>query len=167
MYPNVLWDFPLKKTYYLSHPFKFFKEIRSNIRHAWQRITKGYCNADWWNMNDWMVAVLPKMFRDMADKGYGCTMKEPFNGDFEKWKSWLYKLAYDLESCSEDAQNKRNEYYEPYMKFVLTNSEKYSAEQKEIFRKYLNRSEQLWKESEDTVKEVFAEIGKHFFDLWD
>lgn len=166
MYPNTLTYFAtFGWRWNLKHPFKFMKEVGRSIRYSRQRIKRGYADCDWYNMYDWMIHVLPPMFRDMAQKGKSACMSEPFNGDPSAWEFWLCKLADDLESCDESEQNKRNEYYKRYMRFCM-NSE-LSPEQQDIMNRYHKRADEIWNESRETAKTVFDEIGEHFFSLWD
>ena len=79
----------------------------------------------------------------------------------------MHKMADDLESCSEENQDKRNEFYEEWFKQIQKDPFNRDVEFEILNDEYFKRSEELRKESEERAQKVFAEIGKHFYSLWD
>lgn len=105
---NVLKDFSYRPRHYITHPWKFFAQCGRNMRAAWQRITKGYCYRDAWNMDDWFLAVAPPMLRAIADD-----ISYPGNDEFPTWEDWhryLYHLAAQFEVSQETWQHENNPY---------------------------------------------------------
>ena len=175
---NVLKDFPYSKRYYLTHPWKWFEEIWLNLRAAYQRVTKGYCYTDVWNMDDWFLTIFPNMLRELADKHCAYPGVEPFETP-EKWEAWLRDMASKLEYCGRDI-DEDNEYYEAYfksydMRAIMTPSTDQiisiptvsEEERKELFKKYSARSQELTNEEQKVLEETMAELGRHFRNLWD
>ena len=167
-----IFEFPLRPSYYLRHPLQFYKTLTRNLKNASMRIKFGYCNDDVWNMDSWFLDIIPPMLRTMADKGCAYPGDDPFNTP-EKWHDWLYDIADKLESCKEASRDKRNEYYEYYMNAFFSNKNitityNYPTLTKdEICSKYITRSNELFKESKETIKYCFEQLGKYFFKLWD
>ena len=105
---NVLTDFPYQPRYYITHPWKFVAQCGRNMHAAWQRITKGYCYRDTWNMDDWFLSVAPPMLRAIADD-----ISYPGNDEFptkEAWHDYLYGLAARFENCTDDYKYRTNPY---------------------------------------------------------
>lgn len=158
---NVLTDFSWGAKHYLKHPLKFLKELGHNLKYGWQRMTRGYADCDWWDMDQWIIHVFPFMLRDIANKGYAYPGGEPFETP-EKWKEWLNNTADDIEKLSEEYCESQNEYHNEWMDSI------YSHERdSEIRKKYVARFEELTNESQERAKKVFSEIGEHFYSLWD
>ena len=42
-------------------PWKIIPLICRNIGYSWQRITKGYCDKDLWNIDGWFMDLMPDM----------------------------------------------------------------------------------------------------------
>lgn len=165
----TVWNFPYRKRYYLTHPWKWFGQIGRNIRAAYNRTTKGYCSWDWMDLDSWFITVIPMMLRDMAM--YGCAY--PANGPFdtpEKWKSWLNRMADQLTYLQNEDNG--NEYYEQFIKILYkTNSvdiqtEK-TEEEQEIKNKYIKRSYEVEEEHRKLFKETMLELIEHWDCLWD
>ena len=176
---NVLKDYPYSKRYYLTHPWKWFKDIWLNLRGGFQRATKGYCYTDLWSMDDWFLSIFPKMLRELAEKHYAYPGVEPFETS-EKWEAWLIKMAEQLEYCASDP-DEENEYDEPFYKMceerrytstssdeTITISYDYSNEEsKELRDKYFERGKELTEARQKLLEETMTELGLHFRCLWD
>ena len=176
---NVLKDYPYSKHYYLTHPWKWFKDIWLNLRAGYHRATKGYCYTDLWNMDDWFLAVFPKMLRELAEKHCAYPGVEPFETP-EKWEEWLRGIADQLEYCARDS-DEDNEYAEAFYNAskerritststdeTITISYPHTDEElHDIFIKYRDRSNELEAEKQKLLEEAMGEIAKHFHCLWD
>ena len=174
---NVLTDFSYSKRYFLTHPWKWFEEVWTNIKNGWMRATKGYCYTDIWNIDNWFCEVLPPMLRYMADHGCAHPGVAPFETE-EKWHDWLHEIANKLEWCSETwrEENKINEYYQPYMDEIEKTLKQYdgldwlghsSEKEKELMSKYYDREMELYAESQKRLTETLNEMAEHWGRLWD
>ena len=176
---NVLKDYPYRKSYYLTHPWKWFKEIWLNLRAGWHRATKGYCYTDLWNMDDWFLTIFPKMLRELADKHCAYPGVKPFDTS-EKWERWLKEMAENLEYCASDP-DEENEYDKPF--FEMCEERRYSSassdemitisytyddeESKELRDKYFARNKELSDARRKLLEETMAELGLYLRNLWD
>ena len=161
---NVLTDFSYSKRYYLTHPWKFFRDCYLNIKYAKQRICRGWCWTDMINMSDYLIDVMIGMLRCMARDSWGYPGREPFETP-EKWISWLYYIANELEESKEENYEKRNEYYEDYMK-RLDNWD-INKEMTDEDRKYFEREKELAAEAVERRTKALTELVKYFDYLWD
>lgn len=155
------------------HPHIWVRHLFINIKHAFQRITKGYCDEDKWNLGFWMLEILPNMLDDLAQNSNGYPDNEEFD-TFEKWQEYLKKLAADLRQCTEEAGDKMNPYYD---EFVSSRSwhveedkivwDKSLDEVEEIGKKYFSKVREIEAIQEETRENVFHELARNLLALWD
>jgi hypothetical protein len=129
------------------------------------------------DIDDWLLTVLPSMFRDLAKKpaypGF-----EPFNTP-EKWETWLNDTADQLDSYLEDWRETRNEYEQEYLDrldkcieksgySMITWSCDYSKDPglRELKDKWNARTDELFLEQQEAQVKTFAEIGRNLKALW-
>ena len=174
---NNIWHWGYSPKYYLTHPWKWFGQLGRNIRAAHMRCTRGWCYSDVWDWDSWFMHTVPEMFRHLADNGSGYPGRAPFETP-EKWRDWLHKMADQIESCTEEAQEKNNEYYEQYMKDIIENWEPWKEDEHgnillpkrknpENDKKYFARSDELGKKAQEDIADALTQIGKYFYFLWD
>ena len=174
---NSVFTFPYCKRYYLTHPHKWFKQLWHNLRAAWMRCTKGWCYYDVWDWDVWFMTTVPPMFRHLAEYGQGYPGFAPFETP-EKWKDWLLKMADQIENCTDDAQEKNNEYYEEYMNHIMDKWEPWEKMENGTYRlphtdlteldeKYFTRAKELNNKAEDDIQDALRQIGENFYRLWD
>ena len=166
-----VFNWPYSKHYYLTHPWKWITEFFRNCAHAWHRVKYGWTWEDVWNMDDWLLNVLPPMLRHMAKHGMAYPGCEPFETP-EKWHDWLNSLADVLESLQEKNWYSQNEYEEDFHRSCPLNYNKnftWATEPnyKEISKLYFARSRELGEERKKLLAETFTELGKNLNFLWD
>lgn len=170
---NVLFCFPFSWQYYLRHPWEWLSQLWHNLKNSWCRATKGFAPIDVWNMSDWMLEVLPVMFRYLS-KGNGC----PSAGEFdtlEKWHDHLNAMADVLESLQEENWESRNEFNDDFEKAMDRSRDIHGhtvtwntdAEADEIIDLWKMRAQELWEERQKLVEDTFSVIAKNFFTYWD
>ena len=137
-----------KSVWNWRHPIRKLKNWKMDWKFARQRVRRGYCDSDWWDLDNWLLEVLPNMLEELADKADTYPGYREFD-TFEKWQSYLRQLACDLRECSSDAAERMNEYSGTY-------SNEYFARAREI------------KEYQDKLRE---DVGVRLFrvlpHLWD
>ena len=162
--------YAMRPRYYILHPWKFLSETWYNLRAAWDRATKGYCAIDVWNLNDWLLEVLPPMFRKMADDGCGYSMDTP-----EQWEDWLHSVADVLESLQEENWDTRNEFSEEFHRLAecahknkpLDVTWSNALEYEEISKLWLMREEEVHKEWQELAADTGLTIFSNLERLWD
>ena len=70
-------------------PWKIPGLVLRNIKYSFQRITKGYCDKDLWNIDYWFMNLMPDMLQQFKDTKHGspsCLEKEyaDEHGNFSK-----------------------------------------------------------------------------------
>ena len=157
--------------YYLRHPIKFFKDFGCNVRAAYRRVKNGWCYTDAYNLDYWLLDVLPPMLRAISEEP---TYPETGKFDtYEKWQAWLREQASKLEQCREDAMT--NEYEDDFMKAceqrrvvkgITVSCDLSDEEFKQLRDNYFNEIKRIHNLQTQLAKEVFEELGENFFYLW-
>ena len=166
---NVFNNKPLPWCY----PRNWIKNIRVFFRQfkwAYQRITRGYADIDWWDMDVHISRLLVQMLRKLADEGMGYPGNEEFPTP-ESWKDYLYKIIYYLNYSMQD--NLPNPYEDVWIKtwegksFKEQFSGKSSPEEKEITDKYLDVELANDQKKIEARKKAWAMLDPIFERLWD
>jgi len=179
-----IWKFGgYSRRYYITHPWKWVSDFLRRVRWAWQRSKRGYADCDWWNMDYWMIAVLPSMFDDFAKYHCGYPAGESGFTD-EQWTAYIKEIAQHLRNCDEEQKTNVNEYEEEFEAMmdarstlkVIRKDERdnivhelpeETPEEKELSRKYFDRHEEIYTWRCNEAIKAFEMIGKQFFSLWD
>lgn len=146
-----------------------FKRVRwfwKNLRCAWQRAKYGVCDYDWWNLDSWILRVIPRALRELAKN----TRDYPLFGDTygiynkEDWQRTLRELADSFDYCHEKLYNHddENEYFE-----ALVEARKTHTETKEIIEQCNAREAELWKQYTDKLAGTFDKFVKLLPAMWD
>lgn len=167
-YLNV-WTWSYPKRYYLTHPWKWFKEVGWHIRSSYNRIVKGYDDTDWTNFDTWFVNISAAMLRDMALHSHGYPGVEPFETP-EKWSSWLHRMADQFEYLQDEDNG--NEWAKPYLDQLMKSPklgllEEDPPELAELRDKYLERSKEVYEEHKQLFQSTMKELLEHWGCLWD
>ena len=162
---NPLKNFTYSKWHYLTHPWKFIKDCITNIKNAKMRIVRGWSYPDLWNMSDYLLDITIDMLRNLARDSHGYPSLKPFE-EPEKWSSWLFYIANELEESKEENYEKKNEYYNEYME-QFKNWTKASKTCSELDKKYFAREKELAEEAKERRTKALMEVVKYFDYLWD
>lgn len=144
------------------HPIKYIKAICRGFRAAWQRATKGFCDYDLWDLDSWLLKLLPSALENFVKNNNGY----PFDfKTIEEWNDFLLKMATDFRACQDPEAEDRNEYYEEYIK-QFEEKDGWHRERTEIDKKYFTRSRELYEEQQRNLEEVFARLAKWLRAIW-
>lgn len=106
---------------FVDNPYRIWKIdfwiwIIKSIKWAWQRITKGYCDKDLWDLEDYFLVLFHNTLKEFADNtsSFPAPSHEDLSfvhkvdleaGDdsllLQSWKNTLYTIARDCELGSE------------------------------------------------------------------
>lgn len=161
---NVFTNFPYSKHYYLTHPHKFVSECWTNLQNAWYRATRGWSYQDLWNMNDYLIDIMIDMLRNLAHENHAYPGVEPFETP-EKWTSWLYYIAGELEASKEENYERRNEYYDEYTK-QFEDENWANRESTEIDKLYFARDKELAAEAKSRRDKALVALATYWDMLW-
>jgi len=134
---NNVWD----KTdfwYERKRPWKLPELIFRNIKYSWQRITKGYCNKDLWNIDYWFMSLMPDMlqqFKNTRHGSPGILGKDYTNDDgilcndecHAEWDKILEQMIFLFREMNEEACQKKNPYEAEHDRVYCEFEEKYGS----------------------------------------
>ena len=67
-----VWDKESYKRFWKSHEiFYIVKQFFRDIKYSHQRITKGYCDKDLWDISDWFLKLMPDMLAEYKKTRHG------------------------------------------------------------------------------------------------
>lgn len=114
------------------------KVYRNNTK-KWkrQRVTRGFADIDIWNLDLYLLELLPAMIDHLA-KTSDHWPDDKFS-EFKDWQNYLFNIS-----------NKFREAYNTFCKIC-------PAEEKENNRE----------KAQSLIKEAFNDMGEVFFSLWD
>lgn len=98
---NVFDCAPYKKRYIFSHLKYFLK----NIKYAWQRATKGYCDRDLWNLDIFYLNLFINTLTNFKKNLHGAPSeffdKEKEN-QVERWENYLKEMIEHFKNAQYD-----------------------------------------------------------------
>lgn len=152
----------LKRSYYQWYRFdKKFVYFIGKLKSIWERITKGYCYEDIWELKDFYLEIFINSLRDLAENGnsYPSDFSSP-----DQWKEYLLETAKHFENSKEDFSDGINK----IMPYVGTKSTgEYDEFYKAISEDWLNfeKRQAEWRKLE--FKKGMEMLTERFDDLWD
>lgn len=150
------------------YPSNWIKNIRlfgRQFKWAYQRITQGYCDFDWWDMDTYLTMLMADMIDELAKKSHGY----PGNKEFptpESWENYLNEIVAKLRYSLNDLPN---EYEEAWIK-TWENKEflqEKTPEEKEITHKFLDKEISNWGLRDKALFEALDMIKHVYHNLWD
>lgn len=145
--PISLCVFSYKKSYYLTHPLCFIKELWIGAKNAYHRMRYGFAWGDLWNMDTYLGQLVPSMLRELAERSCGT----PYGIEEEEYKAYLVALAYLFEITNID---KFDEEYEGARTSLLElHDEKFSSVERLYARAKVAAKDDL------LINFVYEELG--------
>lgn len=152
------WRYPSN---WIKNTGLFFRQFK----WAYQRITKGYCDADYWDLDTHLSRLMAQSIKELADNTHGYPGTEEFP-TYDSWRAYLYKIVYLLNySLQEDM-------YNPYEKDWLETfkehfNKKRTPEEEDIIKKYIDYEIENDKKKRDAQDKALSMIQHVYNHLWD
>ena len=124
-------------------------DAKRKLKSKIQRFIRGYADDDVWQMDYWFIKIIPKMLRQLRDKGMGYPSK--FKSK-EEWHDELNKMIYYLEQSNPLDNKEENEY---------------STDKNFEPEKFLQRELEIQKQKNEMKDKFFELFSKYFYELWD
>lgn len=162
--------------------YNHMKHFMRNVKYAWQRATKGYCDRDLWNLDKFYSQLFEDSLVDFAGTTHGAPDKYFSAGEeneIEPWQERLHDIALCFRVFNAREEMLPNPYRDEMMELSSlrllknedgltemkeTNESEYF---KELSRLYFEREKENDKAVEDSVAEGFEMLKEDFFSLWD
>lgn len=178
-----VWSYPFRKTYYLTHPWKWIHDTYWNFRNWIHRANYGYAYVDVWNFCDWYPRVGAEALCYLAAHNSGWPGTDPWKTP-EEWREYLEYLANRLERCANSQDicfgEDRNEYREELDKIMerrkqrtehedgsVTISHTLTPEEEEIRKKYWEREKEIRDADQAYNVKTFRWLGEDLPFIWD
>ena len=161
--------------FYLRKPWKFFEDAWLNLKAAWQRATRGWADRDTWNLDSYLLEILPEMIDYLREHTHGYPGE--YNGfpTPESWDNYLREeIIIPLQNAREEQVVQKNEYEEELfsypMEFVKEENNFtpiHFTEPEELRKKWCEREKEIseWRQKE--LEKAFTAMAKYFYHLWD
>ena len=195
-YPNIKLGFgahfegkPHLRAFF--HPW-FWRDLRYEIKWAWQRAFRGYDDVSVWGMDDYIRKFLIRGLQDLADNHHGVPQLEewvdkPLEEQDELWTQRLVEISeHFYESCLwEDSDFEKNEFEEEWhnshdfefedlndgsgcSRMINVPKNGYTKEQVEVLReKWSERDQSIQKYKREQLELGMKKLTKIFDSLWD
>ena len=138
------------------HP-KNLKYLKSNLECAKQRITKGWCYRDWFNLDRWFTSVFPDLLEDFVKHHHGLPNKDYSKNPPEP-------LLWPFNSYTKEEEDNYNKNYEVYLLEI-------SQHLRNAGKDYCDSSFNSYTEFEEYCQEELNKaldmLKPVFFELWD
>ena len=161
---NIFKNYCYTKRYYIFHPWEFVSQTFRNIKFAWQRATKGYCDYDCWSIDHYLLDLLPELFDNFRRNLHG----HPASFTEEEWDNFLLKeIIEPLRNAQEEQEVEINEFEtEVYNHFNDKSFTDMNCPQ-ELWDKYMKREKEIddWRDKQ--MRRAFTSIIMNFWSFWD
>lgn len=173
-----LYIFDWAPRYYLTHPWKWFHDLRVGLKNAWHRARCGWAWVDLWNTDCYISKLMENMIEELADRSHGWPQSDE-HPEFEDWQTELHVIAKLLHVLNIDTLMEEEEFDSAfaeyrggltiyplkdmsfYGKYVLTEEECAQIDNAET--EWLRRNA----ERDILRKKLFIRISEIFDSLWD
>lgn len=126
-----------------------------NVKYAYQRVTRGFCDWDTWELDHYYSELFYQSLSYLADHHYGYPGVGEFDTD-EKWTKYLKNMAELFRTCSMEASDRYPDKFDRYLEF--SDSEKAA---------WFQLENKVWEDQIKDKDQAFDMLKKSFYDLWD
>ena len=163
--------------------FDNIKQFFRNIKYAWQRATRGFCNQDAWGLDDFYTQLIRDSLLYLADNHCGYPGTEEMNSD-EKWTQFLRDTALLLDKSIDYSFNDEQYFINKYEKeysdllgrvdsitwehlpdgcYKMIESDEISK----IAKKYIKEEVKINKKRVECKDKALDNLKKYWYNFWD
>lgn len=123
--------------YERKRPWKMLGLVLRNIKYSFQRVTKGYCDKDLWNIDYWFMNLMPDMLQQFKETKHGfpsCLETTEYVGEQEiscnneyhaEWDRILDNMIFLFREMNEETCQRKNSYQKEHDNILQVFEEKY------------------------------------------
>ena len=147
---------------------KNFRLFFRQFKWAYQRITKGFCDFDYWDLDTYLIRLMADAIKELADNTHGYPGNEEFP-TYEHWKAYLYKIVGKLKYTQEELPNPcEKEWMQQWENKGLDYINQPKTPEEELLSKKYLYYENINAEKQDEALNDALDMIKHVFKhLWD
>lgn len=158
------WIYPIN---WITNVKTFFK----SFKYCWQRITKGYCDKDLWNLDNTILAYLTQTLLQFSQISQSYPGDQEFN-TFEKWQKYLEEIAFNFLKINHEDIYFSNPYEEKFYNQLTNNFTKQGhfsiqISDEKLKKQFIDAEIKRNQDREELFKENWNNLGRIFFHLWD
>lgn len=154
---NVMFTNPYYRWYRID---KIIINLFRDIQCAYQRITKGYCFRDTWEISNWFLEIMPNMLTDLKNNCHGY-----FGNSQEEYEAMLDKMIECFKEANQRTCSMKNEYYDTFPHYW--ESDNLTKEEKINQKKWFDKENEISKYQQQKLNEGLELFNNHFNELWD
>jgi hypothetical protein len=172
---NCFTYYPYSWRYYIKKPWEFFEDTWLNLKAAWQRAKRGWADRDTWNLDSYLLEILPEMIDYLREHTHGYPGE--YNGfpTPESWDNYLREeIIIPLQNAREEQTVQKNRYEEEFfsypMEFVKEENNFTSihfTEPRELRKKWYEREKEIGEWRQQELERGFQNLISVFWHLWD
>lgn len=144
-------------------PFSSIGAFFRNIKYAYQRATRGFCDYDAWDLDyyytELIAASISYMRKNLHSYPHNMTLKE--------WEDILFEIQEHFEKANDANSFYENPYRELFFEILKTGSSLEGDNEKLIRENYYKIEEKNRELRAKELQEGLAMLLKYFRDLWD
>ena len=160
------------------HRFNFYclrqniKQFFRNLKYAWQRITRGYCDADLWDLNDYYCTLIENSLRDFNQRRHGY----PIGLEEEEWNTKIQHIVQLLNKYRVASANEMEAIEDEYsdklektrrVEELSDGSKQVQYEDSILLNEFTEAMTEINKKRNEIRHQAFAELDEILDDLWD
>ena len=172
------WDTVLNHS---ADPFDFAKQLKRELKWAWQRVKRGYDDQIFWSFDHYLDQLIIKDLQWMLKNRNGSPVLEGWTEDdcHEKWTEILKEMLHYFKQSTEQYCSEVNEYedlvdFDSYFvpskdggRYSTMHYKDISTEAEEIRDKYHMRSKEIDEYRAANHKKAMDMLSKYYRHLWD
>lgn len=145
---------------------KTWRQTRRNVKNffrtikwAYQRATKGYCDIDLWNLDQFYSKTFINTLKEFADSNRLHGAPDAFfdhdNDSVQPWVDYLNEMRQHFENAIKDYHDEIDKHLVDSGGFARTMSE------------HLSDYNTFYTYTQEELEKAFRMMAKVYFDLWD
>ena len=141
------------------HP-KNLKYLKGNMECAKDRISKGWCYRDWFNLDMWFISVFPDLLEDFVKHHHGLP-----NMDYSK--NPPEPILWPFNSYTKEEEENYNKIYEDYLLEIAQHLRNAGEEYDDSPLKDKLSYPEFEEHCQEEINKALDMLKPVFFELWD
>lgn len=173
---------------YWKNWFFNIKQLFKNIKYAWQRATKGYCDCDVWDLRNYLTYIMRDSISELSEIAHGFPGDDtPEGKSYNAWIKYLKKISFLLDKSIDRNFEEVDPYYpnkyEKEYEELISKPDRWIKEEQEdgsvlytmnetpeeakLRRKYINECIKNKKKRINDRNKAFEMLINRWESLWD
>lgn len=142
--------------------YRYIPEFFVNLKYAWQRATRGYCDSDLWGLNEYSLNLLSSALKDFKNN----LRSRPDTISMEEWQQILTEMSLLFERANRENEFYTNPYEDEWLNSIHVENGQLKSEDG-ISRDYFEKEKENEEKMRVDREQAFYLFNQYFNDLWD